>query len=119
MYTSLTKRFPLAVVAGDFNDHPEGGSLDALLKKTNLTDAMSLQQYQGKFPGTYQRATAREKSDYLLLSPALRKKAKAVDVFRKGFYAPTKWESFEDINRENKARFQASDHHCLWANVEV
>jgi endonuclease/exonuclease/phosphatase family metal-dependent hydrolase len=119
IYASLLKRFPLAVVAGDFNDHPAGGSLDALLKKTNLTDAMSLKQYQGKFPGTYQRATAREKIDYLLLSPALRKRAEAVDVFRKGFYAPTKWESFEDINRENKARFQASDHHCLWANVQV
>jgi hypothetical protein len=35
-----------------------------------------------------------EKIDYLLLSPALQRKVEAVDVFRKGYYAPGKWESF-------------------------
>jgi endonuclease/exonuclease/phosphatase family metal-dependent hydrolase len=119
IYESLRKRFPFAVVAGDLNDYPDGGSLNALLKGTNLIDAMSLKQYQGAFPGTYAHATAKEKIDYLLLSPALRKKVQAVDVFRKGFYAPRKWESFENINSVNKDRFQASDHHCLWAEVDV
>jgi hypothetical protein len=46
---------------------------------------------------------------------ALRKKVEHVDVFRKGLYSPRKWESFENITAENKHRFQASDHHCLWA----
>lgn len=78
---------------------------------------MALPQYRGEFPGTYQRATTKEKIDYLLLSPALTKKVEHVDVFRKGFYAPRKWESFENITSENKGRFQASDHHCLWADV--
>ena len=119
IYESLRKRFPFALVAGDLNDHPTGGSLDALLKETNLVDAMSLKQYEGAFPGTYAHATAQQKIDYLLLSPALRKKVQAVDVFRKGFYAPRKWESFENINQANKDRFQASDHHCVWAGVDV
>ena len=70
-------------------------------------------------PGTYQHATAQEKIDYLLLSPELRKRVEAVDVCRKGFYAPQKWESFENIDAENRERFQASDHHCLWAAVEI
>jgi hypothetical protein len=78
-----------------------------------------LKQYGGIFPGTYQRATAKEKIDYLLLSPTLRRKVEAVDVFRKGFYAPRKWESFENINAANRDRFQASDHHCVWALVQI
>lgn len=115
IYQSLAKRFPLAIVAGDLNDDPTSAALSPLLCKTNLTDAMALPQYRGEFPGTYQRATAKEKIDYLLLSPALRKKVEHVDVFRKGFYSPRKWEAFENINSENKGRFQASDHHCVWA----
>jgi endonuclease/exonuclease/phosphatase family metal-dependent hydrolase len=119
IYESLAKRYPYAVVAGDFNDYPTSNALAPLLRRTNLRDAMSLKQYRGAFPGTYQRATAKEKIDYLLLSPALRRHVQAVDVCRKGFYAPRKWESFENINGANKDRFQASDHHCLWAEVEV
>jgi hypothetical protein len=42
-----------------------------------------------------------------------------VDVFRKGYYSPTKWESFENITRENKQRYQASDHHCVWAELDL
>lgn len=111
IYQSLAQRFPLAIVAGDLNDDPASAALSPLLRKTNLTDAMALPQYRGEFPGTYQRATAKEKIDYLLLSPALRTKVEHVDVFRKGFYSPRKWESFENINSENKGRFQASGHH--------
>jgi endonuclease/exonuclease/phosphatase family metal-dependent hydrolase len=119
IYEGLRKKFPLAIVAGDLNDYPNSGSLDPLLKDTDLVDAMSLKQYAGAFPGTYQRATAKEKIDYLLLSPALRRKVETVDVFRKGFYAPRKWESFENINEENRDRFQASDHHCVWADLDL
>lgn len=118
IYRSLRRKHAHVLVAGDLNDHPEGGSLDALLRETDLVDAMSLPQYDG-YPGTYERATAKQKIDYLLLSPALRKMARAVDVFRKGYYAPTKWESYADINRETKDRYQASDHHCVWVDVEL
>jgi len=107
------------VVAGDFNDFPASGALDALLKGTDLTDAMATEMYHGAFPGTYQHATAKEKIDYLLLSPELVAKVKAVDVDRHGFYAPKKWESFENINPETKDRFQASDHHCVWADIDI
>lgn len=119
IYQSLSKPFPLAIVAGDLNDHPDGGSLSPLLDRTNLVDTMSLPAYQGAFPGTYAGGTARNKIDYLLVSPALRRKVAAVDVFRKGYYAPTKWESFDNITRANKHRFQASDHHCVWAEIDL
>lgn len=107
------------VIAGDFNDDPASGALDALLKQADLRDAMASPKYTGKYPGTYQHATAKEKFDYLLLSPALTAKLTAVDVDRHGYYAPEKWESFENINKETKDRFQASDHHCVWADVDL
>lgn len=119
IYENLAKAGKRVIVAGDFNDYPEGGSLDALLQNTNLKDAMSLPAYKGKYPGTYQHATAKEKIDYLLFSPSLAGKVTAVDVNRKGFYAPTKWDSYENINRDTKDRFQASDHHCLWADINL
>lgn len=130
-HTSATPRAPRASSAAtarvlhratqrcDLNDYPESGALDPLLRGTNLRDAMALQQYRGAFPGTYQRATSKEKIDYLLLSPALRKRVQTVDVCRNGFYVPRKWESFENITGANKDRFQASDHHCLWADIEI
>ena len=119
IYESLSKRHRYAIVAGDLNDYPESAALAPLVRQTNLRDAMALKQYRGAFPGTYQRATAKEKIDYLLLSPAVRKQVQTVDVCRKGFYAPRKWESFGNINASNKDRFQASDHHCLWADLRI
>lgn len=118
IYEALRASQKQVIVAGDLNDHPQGGSLDALLKQTDLRDAMSLSQYSG-LPGTFQRATAAEKIDYLLLSPALAGRVTRVDVERRGYYAPTKWPSFENITRETKDRNQASDHHCLWAELDL
>jgi len=118
IYETLRASHPHVLVAGDLNDHPRGGSLDALLQDTDLRDAMSLDAYSG-LPGTFQRATASEKLDYLLLSPALAARVKRVDVERRGYYAPTKWKSFDNITRETKDRNQASDHHCLWADVDL
>jgi hypothetical protein len=66
-----------------------------------------------------ERGSAKEKIDYLLLSPALQKRVEHVDVFRRGFYAPRKWEAFENITGENKHRFQALDHHCVWAQLQA
>jgi len=119
LYTARKKQFPLTLVAGDLNDNPQTGALDPLLKRTDLVDVMRLPAYQGQYPGTYRGATAQEKLDYLLLSPALRRQVQAVDVFRKGYYAPEKWESFSNINAKNRNRYQASDHHCLWAEIDI
>ena len=118
IYQTLRANHDQVIVAGDLNDHPQGSSLDALLQQTDLRDAMGLPQYSG-FPGTFQRATAAEKIDYLLLSPALARRVTRVDVERRGYYAPTKWASFDNITKETKDRYQASDHHCLWAELDL
>ena len=119
IYESIRADHELVVVAGDFNDFPDSGNLDALLKDTDLTDAMALPEYAGQYPGTYQRATEKEKIDDLLLSPALKGKVRKVDVERRGFYSPKKWTSFANINAQTKDRFQASDHHCVWADIDL
>ena len=73
----------------------------------------------GRLIKTFQHANATQKFDYLLLSPALFDRATQIEVMRKGFYAPRKWESYENINAKTKDRFQASDHHCLWAEFDL
>jgi len=118
IYRGLRADHEYVIVAGDLNDNPQSGALDALLTQTDARDAMSLDVYHG-FPGTYQRATAAEKIDYLLMSPRLVERVMQVNVFRKGFYAPTKWESFENITKDTKDRNQASDHHCLWVDLDL
>jgi endonuclease/exonuclease/phosphatase family metal-dependent hydrolase len=114
----LRRRTPWIVVAGDLNDHPGSGNLDALVNHPELTDAMALPVYQGR-PGTYKTAAAAEKLDYLFVSKALRSKVKAVDVNRRGYFS-TLWEPYGDIKAakpEERSKLQASDHHCLWADI--
>jgi endonuclease/exonuclease/phosphatase family metal-dependent hydrolase len=116
----VRKRTPWIVVAGDLNDHPGGGSLDELTQHPELTDAMALPLYQGR-PGTYKTASAANKLDYLLLSKSLQSKVRAVDVNRRGYFS-TLWEPFEDIKQaqaDKRGLLQASDHHCLWADIAV
>jgi endonuclease/exonuclease/phosphatase family metal-dependent hydrolase len=116
----LRRRTPWIVVAGDLNDHPGSGNLDALVNHPELTDAMTLPVYAGR-PGTYKTAAASDKLDYLFVSKALRSKVKAVEVNRRGYFS-TLWEPYGDIKAAKPAersRLQASDHHCLWAEVAL
>jgi endonuclease/exonuclease/phosphatase family metal-dependent hydrolase len=119
IYKKIRNTHNQVIVAGDLNQDPANGALDPVLKETDLTDAMALPVYTGKYPGTYQTATARNKFDYLLLSPDLAGKVTAVDVNRKGYYAPKEWESYENINKVTKHRYDASDHQCLWADIDL
>jgi endonuclease/exonuclease/phosphatase family metal-dependent hydrolase len=117
IYQNLRKTYSKVIVAGDLNDHPAGGSLDALLKETDLTDAMALPAYTGEYQGTYDTATAEKKFDYLLLSPDLSGKVTMVGVNRRGCYAPKKWKSYENLNARTKDRYNASDHQLVWADI--
>ncbi len=119
IYERVRQTYNHVIVAGDFNDHPGGGSLDVLLKQTDLQDVMALPAYTEPYPGTFRHATATQKLDYLLLSPDLAGRVTAVDVNRKGFYAPEKWQSYANITSKTKDRNQASDHHCVWADIDL
>lgn len=120
IYERLRATHENIVILGDLNMSQDRPDLAPLLQETDLVDAMSAELgiYDG-LPGTYDHATAKDKLDYLLLSPSLAQKVQKVDVNRHGFYAPRKWEHFDTITKDNKDNAQASDHHCLYAELEI
>jgi endonuclease/exonuclease/phosphatase family metal-dependent hydrolase len=120
---------PYVVVCGDLNEGPSAGHMPALLAHPQLRDAMAMPQYDGAFPGTYKTAgraggSDATKLDYLLLSTALQGRVQAVGVERRG-YVSTKWKPFVEIEQalvsrpQDKERIQASDHHCLWVDLDL
>ncbi|HTW93084.1 MAG TPA: endonuclease/exonuclease/phosphatase family protein [bacterium] len=107
------------IVCGDMNEPEADGHLQALLNPNadnKLQDAMDLPQYpeSAQFPGTYSNGTKSNKFDYLLMSKDLVSQVKAVGVERRGTYSSQKWTPFPTVTDE---RSQASDHHCLWADL--
>jgi endonuclease/exonuclease/phosphatase family metal-dependent hydrolase len=108
---------PNVIVAGDLNEPPEKGNLAALLDYTKLKDAMAMSAYPEKdtFPGTFHTGSKGNKLDYLFLSKPLQQKIQAVGVERRG-YKSTKWIPFDTVVDE---RSQASDHHCVWADINL
>jgi endonuclease/exonuclease/phosphatase family metal-dependent hydrolase len=108
---------PLVIVAGDLNEPPAKGNLNKLLHDPDLKDAMAMDQYPDKatLPGTYLTAAKSHKLDYLFLSTALQGKVQTVGVERRGFKS-TKWPHFDTVV---DARSQASDHHCLWVDLNM
>ena len=78
----------MVAVVGNLNDTPPDGADDApspLLGGTDLVDVSALDGHDdGGYPGTHGGAGARDKIDYVLLSPALRERAGASGVFRRG-----------------------------------
>jgi endonuclease/exonuclease/phosphatase family metal-dependent hydrolase len=107
---------PLVIVCGDLNEAPARGNMQALLAHPELKDAMAMPQYPDRetLPGTYKTASASTKLDYLLLSSALQRRVRRVGVERRG-YKSTKWPHFPTVTDE---RSQASDHHCLWVDLD-
>ena len=123
---------PYVCVCGDLNEPPSDGHMPQLLNHPQLKDVMSMPQYTDPFPGTYKTAGKAGGSDstklaYILLSTALQAKVQAVGIERRG-YVSTKWEPFSEITDQlnsgppadrtrEKERVQASDHYCLWVDL--
>jgi endonuclease/exonuclease/phosphatase family metal-dependent hydrolase len=107
-------------VLGDLNDTPDSDPLKPLLKQTDLKDISTHADFDdGGFPGTFGSAGARNKIDYILLSPALMAQASGGGVFRKGVWPgvrPPKWEKYAEMEEPIHA---ASDHAALWAELDV
>ena len=107
-------------VVGDLNDWAGGGSLDALLEDTDLTDISEHPDFEwnGRL-GTWGSGNERDKIDYVLLSPALFAHARGGGVFRMGVYRGPRtrdaWEVYDTLTREVE---QASDHAAVYADIE-
>jgi endonuclease/exonuclease/phosphatase family metal-dependent hydrolase len=114
----LSQGFGHVIVAGDLNDTPLSNSLAPLLTMPELKDAISMFAQTidptGRRLGTY--TTGREQIDYLLLSDKLAAAANGAGIERRGHYAPRTFKSFDTVT---SARYQASDHHCIWVDLAI
>ena len=75
----------------------------------------------GKFKGigTFNLGNDKDKIDYLLLSPDLYDKITSCGLFRKGAWAgkrPVRWEMYPSIKKKMHI---ASDHHLIWAEIDI
>jgi endonuclease/exonuclease/phosphatase family metal-dependent hydrolase len=108
----------LAVV-GDLNDDPSSEALEPLLGGTNLRDISTHPDFDwaGR-KGTYTGGNEKQKIDYVLLSPALFKKATGGAVFRQGVWRGRRtrnpWPIFDTLTRPADA---ASDHAAIYADI--
>lgn len=111
---------PLVAVLGDLNDTPESEPLAPLLRGTELRDISAHAGFDdGGRPGTYGYCTARNKLDYVLLSPALYASAVGGGIFRKGVWGGrrgTLWPIYETMTRQVHA---GSDHAAIYADLEL
>ena len=109
-------------VLGDLNDTPESAPLRPLLRDTDLRDvsvhaSFDTGEFAGK--GTFGLGNDTQKIDYLLLSPALFERVRTAGLFRKGAWPgrrPVRWTVYPELTREVHV---ASDHHVIWADIEI
>ena len=110
----------LIAVVGDLNDQPDSEPLHPLLSETDLKDASQLPGFDnGGHIGTYHNGGAREKIDYILMSPVLAERMKSGGIWRKGVWGGkngTMWEIYPEMRKEEHA---ASDHAAVWCDVDL
>ncbi|WBB68320.1 endonuclease/exonuclease/phosphatase family protein [Micromonospora sp. WMMD812] len=108
------------VVVGDLNDTPASEPLAPLLAETDLRDISDHPTFDdaGR-PGTYGYCTARNKIDYVLLSPSLYARVTGGGIFRTGVWGGrrgTLWPIYDTMTRAVHA---GSDHAAIWADVAL
>lgn len=122
IYTSLRAAGEDQIaILGDFNDYPDSSPLQPLLGGTDLRDGATHPKFNRdtRRPGTFGNCTAREKFDYILLSPALYAKVIGGEVMKKGSWGGSKgtlWPHFPEIKRQVD---QASDHAAIYVDLEL
>ncbi len=107
-------------ILGDFNDTPASAPLAPLLTGTDLRDISTHPGFDdGGRPGTFGTMTASNRIDYLLLSPALFKKATGGGIWRLGAWGGvngTLWPHYDTVTKATDA---ASDHAAIYADVSL
>jgi endonuclease/exonuclease/phosphatase family metal-dependent hydrolase len=112
--------FRYVAVLGDLNDTPESEPLAPLLHDTDLRDISAHPAFDddGR-PGTYASCTARNKLDYVLLSPALFERATGGGIFRKGVWGGKLGRLWPVYDTMTKAVHAGSDHAAIYADVDL
>jgi endonuclease/exonuclease/phosphatase family metal-dependent hydrolase len=107
-------------VLGDLNDTPDSESLAPLLHGTDLCDISTHPDFDdGGRPGTYASCTARNKLDYVLLSPALFARATGGGIFRKGVWGGRRGALWPIYDSMTKAVHAGSDHAAIYADLDL
>ncbi|MFE7760721.1 endonuclease/exonuclease/phosphatase family protein [Streptomyces sp. NPDC057438] len=115
IYREALKRSAHVVVAGDLNDSLGSPPIMAL-RRAGLKEAMTHGSYEGT-PGTHGTGNLPEqKLDYLMFSPQLWPRVRAVRVERRGGWAPRTFDSFETVTSKIT---RASDHAALFADLDL
>ena len=116
------------VVLGDLNDTPDSDELAPLLSGTDLRDISEhplftefefLVDNGHRGIGTHGNGNDSGKIDFLLLSPALFEKVTRGGIDRKGIWPgsrPPRWEVYPELRKQHHA---ASDHHLIWADIDI
>lgn len=116
------------VVLGDLNDTPDSAELAPLLTETDLRDVSDHPLFAdfefntdngNRGIGTFGLGNDDDKIDYLLLSPALWDRVTGGGLFRKGAWPgsrPPRWEVYPELTKKHHA---ASDHHLIWAEIDI
>ena len=115
-------------VLGDLNDTPDSEELAPIRGGTDLRDVSdhpAFTEVQFKVDngnrgiGTIGLGNDGDKIDYLLLSPALWDRVQRGGLFRKGAWPgsrPPRWEVYPELTAPHHA---ASDHHLIWAEIDI
>lgn len=112
--------FPYIAVLGDLNDTPDSEPLAPLLVDTDLRDISAHPAFDdGGRPGTYASCTARNKLDYVLLSPALFARATGGGIFRKGVWGGKRGRLWPIYDTMTKAVHAGSDHAAIYADIDL
>lgn len=116
------------VVLGDLNDEPESDELAPLLGGTDMRDVSDHPNFTEvafdvqnghRGIGTFGLGNDDDKIDYLLVSPALWNKVTRGGIFRKGAWPgsrPKRWAVYPELTKKHHA---ASDHHLIWADIDI
>ncbi|GGM68829.1 endonuclease/exonuclease/phosphatase family protein [Dactylosporangium sucinum] len=114
------QRTPLVAVVGDLNDTPESEPLAPLLRETDLRDISTHPAFEdGGRPGTYGSCTARNKLDYVLLSPALFAAATGGGILRKGVWGGRRGVLWPIYDTMTKPVHAGSDHAAIFADIDL
>ncbi|MCU7726952.1 endonuclease/exonuclease/phosphatase family protein [Actinoplanes sp. KI2] len=107
-------------VVGDLNDTPESDPLAPLLGGTDLRDISAHPGFEdGGRPGTYGYCTARNKLDYVLLSPALFGAARGGGIFRRGVWGGRRGTLWPIYSTMTAAVHAGSDHAAIYADIDL
>lgn len=107
-------------VVGDFNDFPESSPLAPLLGGTDLRDVSTHDGFDdGGRPGTFGTGTAKNKIDYILLSPPLFERVSSGGIFRRGAWGGKNGDMWEHYPTVKSPVDAASDHSAIYADVQL